>query len=125
GAGRRAASMDLRPGCGAPQWARPTACRGGDVKDVAAHVLGAHIGRLSRSRDGYPSPPPRDGEASPAFLDRINGEWVHAARRISPRLLIEQLSAVGNQVAEFWSAVDADALGEAVSWAWSAPAPGW
>ena len=122
---QQAAFIDLLHGFGAAQWARPTACPGWDVKDVAAHVLGDHIGRLSRSRDGYPSPPPRDGEALPAFLDRINGEWVHAARRISPRLLIEQLSAVGHQVAEFWSAVDPDALGEAVSWAGPEPAPAW
>jgi len=54
-------------------------------------VLGDHIGRLSRHRDGYPPPPLRDGEALPAFLDRFNGEWVTAARRISPRLLIDLL----------------------------------
>jgi uncharacterized protein (TIGR03083 family) len=87
---QQAAFIDLLHGFGPAEWTRPTACPGWDVKDVAAHVLGDHIGRLSRSRDGHPSPPPRDGEALPAFLDRINGEWVHAARRISPQLLTEQ-----------------------------------
>jgi hypothetical protein len=88
-------------------------------------VLGDHIGRLSRHRDGYPSPPPRDGEALPVFLDRFNDEWVTAARRISPPLLIELLSSTGSQVAEFWQTVDLDALGEAVSWAGPGPAPVW
>jgi len=50
---------------------------------------------------------------------------VTAARRISPRLLIDLLSITGNQVAQFWQAVDLGALGEAVSWAGPGPAPVW
>ena len=107
------------------EWTQPTICPGWSVKDVAAHILGDHIGRLSRHRDDYPSPQPRDGEAFPAFLDRINDEWVIAARRISPRLLIEQLTIIGNQVVEFWQTVDPDALGARVSWAGPGPAPVW
>jgi uncharacterized protein (TIGR03083 family) len=122
---QQAAFTGLLSGLGPAQWARATICPGWDVKDVAAHVLGDHIGRLSRHRDGYAAVRPRDGEAFPALIDRINGEWVAAARRISPRLLIEQLQATGDQVAEFWQAVDLDALGEAVSWAGPAPAPTW
>jgi hypothetical protein len=95
------------------------------VKDIAAHVLGDHLGRLSRHRDDYPPPPPHDDEDLPALLDRINDEWVHAARRISPRVLIEQLSNAGNQITEFWSTVDLTALGERVSWAGPEPAPVW
>lgn len=107
------------------QWERSTICPGWDVKDIAAHVLGDHIGRLSRHRDGYAPPRPRVGETLPVFLDRFNGEWVTAARRISPRQLIDQLQVVGDQVAEFWQDVDPDALGEAVSWAGPGPAPAW
>jgi hypothetical protein len=72
-------------------------CLGWDVKDVAAHVLGDHVRWLSRHRDGYPPPHPRGGEAFPAFLDRVNDEWVTATRRISPRLLVEQLSVIRDQ----------------------------
>jgi uncharacterized protein (TIGR03083 family) len=122
---QQAAFTGLLRGLSPAQWAHPTICPGWDVKDVAAHVLGDHIGRLSRHRDGYAAPQPRDGEVLPAFLDRINGEWAAAARRISPRLLIEQLQDTGDQVAEFWQAVDPDALGEAVSWASPGPAPVW
>ena len=107
------------------QWAQPTACPGWDVKDVAAHVLADYVGRLARSRDGCRPPGPGDGESLPAFLDRLNDEWVRAARRISPRLLIEQLSVTGNQVAAYWQATEPDALGEAVSWADPGPAPAW
>ncbi|MDQ2873836.1 MAG: maleylpyruvate isomerase family mycothiol-dependent enzyme [Actinomycetota bacterium] len=122
---QQAAFTGLLRGLGPAQWARPTICPGWDVKDVAAHVLGDHIGRLSRHRDGHPPPRPRGDETLPAFLDRFNDEWVAAARRISPRLLIEQLQATGDQVAEFWQAADPDALGEAVSWAGPGPAPVW
>ena len=122
---QQAAFIDLLRGFGPGQWARPTVCPGWDVKDVAAHVLGDHLGRLSRHRDGYTAQGPRDGEDLPAFLDRFNGEWVTATRRLSPGLLIEQLTVAGNQIAEFWQTVDMDALGEAVSWAGSGPAPAW
>jgi uncharacterized protein (TIGR03083 family) len=122
---QQTAFTELLVGLGPDLWARPTICPGWDVKDVAAHVLGDHIGRLARHRDGHPSPGPRGNETLPAFLDRFNGEWVTAARRLSSRLLIDQLRATGDQVAEFWQTVDPGALGEAVSWAGPGPAPVW
>jgi uncharacterized protein (TIGR03083 family) len=122
---QQAAFTGLLRGFGPGQWGQPTICPGWDVKDVAAHVLGDHVGRLSRHRDGYAGHRPRDGEALPAFLDRINDEWVTAARRLSPRLLVDQLTLLGNQIAEFWQAVDLNVVGEPVSWAGPAPAPAW
>ncbi|MGK5550332.1 maleylpyruvate isomerase family mycothiol-dependent enzyme [Actinomadura kijaniata] len=107
------------------EWAKPTICPGWSVKDVAAHVLGDHIGRLSIHRDGFHVLHPRDDEAFPAFLDRINDEWVTAARRISPPMLIELLSAIGTQIVEFWQTVDLDALGGTVRWAGPGPHPYW
>jgi uncharacterized protein (TIGR03083 family) len=124
-AGQQAAFIALLRGLRPGQWAQPTVCPGWDVKDIAAHVLGDHVGRLSRHRDGYAPLHPRDGEPFPAFLDRINAEWVTAARRLSPRLLIGQLSVAADQIAEFWSVADPDALGEPVSWAGPGPAPAW
>lgn len=122
---QQAAFTEMLRGLDPAQWTLPTVCPGWDVKDVAAHVLGDHIGRLSRHRDGYSALQPRDGEAFPAFLDRINGEWVAAARRLSPLLLIEQLQATGAEVAQFWQTVDPAALGEPVSWAGQERAPVW
>jgi hypothetical protein len=69
---------------------------------VAAHVLGDNVARLSIYRDGFQPLHPREGEHFPAFLYRINEEWVTAARRISPALLIELLSSTGDQVIELW-----------------------
>jgi len=58
---QQAAFIDLLRHLDTEQWAQPTICPGWDVKDIAAHVLGDHIGRLSRHRDGYPPPPPSRG----------------------------------------------------------------
>lgn len=122
---QQAAFAGLLGGLSPAQWARPTACPGWDVKDVAAHVLGDHVGRLSRHRDGYLPPRLPGGEALPASLDRFNGEWVAAARRISPPLLVDLLQATGDQVAQLWQSVDPGSLSEAVSWAGPGPAPAW
>ncbi|MFI7639562.1 maleylpyruvate isomerase family mycothiol-dependent enzyme [Nonomuraea sp. NPDC049400] len=122
---QQAAFIDLLRRLDNGEWARPTICPGWSVKDVAAHVLGDHIGRLSMHRDGYHVLHPQDGEAFPGFLDRINDEWVTAARRISPPMLIELLSAMGNQIVEFWQTVDLDTLGGPVRWAGPEPVPYW
>jgi uncharacterized protein (TIGR03083 family) len=124
-AGQEAGWIALLRQLDATDWERPTVCPGWSVKDVAAHVLGDHLGRLSRHRDGWLGLHPRDDEALPAFLDRINDEWVTAARRISPPLLIELLSLTGERIVRFWQAVDLDAIGEPVSWAGPEPAPVW
>jgi hypothetical protein len=66
-------------------WRRATVCPGWDVADLVAHLVGDDLGRLSRTHDGAAGPPRRPGEDLPAYLDRINEEWVVAFRRLSPR----------------------------------------
>jgi uncharacterized protein (TIGR03083 family) len=122
---QQAAFVDLLRGLTGDEWARPTVCPGWDVRDIAAHVLGDHVGRLSIHRDGHHVLHPRDAEPFTAFLDRINEEWVTAARRLSPPLLIELLSTAGGQIARFWWTVDLDALGASVRWAGPGPHPYW
>ena len=109
----------------AADWQQPTACAPWLVRDVVAHILGDDLARLSRSRDGYPSPGPAAGETLPVFLHRHNQQWVDAAGRISTVLLRDLLEAVTPQVLAFWRDADLDALGEAVSWASPGPAPVW
>jgi hypothetical protein len=66
------------------------------VQDIAAHVLGDHVGRLSAQRDGHKVLNPVYGESFPAFIARINDEWVSAARRISPKLLTDLSAFAGD-----------------------------
>jgi uncharacterized protein (TIGR03083 family) len=121
----RGALVDLLERLDAPQWHAATACPGWTVKDIAAHVLGDDVGRLARTRDGYAGVGPHDGEDLAVFLDMINDEWVVAARRMSPQLLVSCLRWTGPQVAAMWRQLAFDDLGEPVSWAGPEPAPVW
>jgi uncharacterized protein (TIGR03083 family) len=124
-ADQQTAFIDLLRRLDEDEWTRPTVCPGWNVKDVAAHVLGDHVGRLSMHRDGYFGMSPRDGEAFPAYLDRINEEWVDAARRLSPRMLIGLLSAAGDEIVAFWQTVDLQSLDGQVRWAGPERHPLW
>jgi uncharacterized protein (TIGR03083 family) len=91
-------------------WDRPTVCPAWSVRDIAAHLLDTAFRRLAVGRDGYSPPPP----ASPIsdygglvrFLNRLNADWVEAARRLSPRLLTDLLEWVEPQLAEHFAAID-------------------
>jgi hypothetical protein len=93
-------------GFGPEQWTAP-------VRDLAAHILGRKLVRLSRDRDGH-----RVEESS-------DEEWVLACRRLSPEVLFAMHVDVSTQIVDVWSRADADELGEPVPWAGTAPAPNW
>lgn len=78
-------------------WQRPTLARQWTVKDVAAHLLDGNLRTLSMLRDGYSGEAPDafDYAGIVAFLNRLNGEWVRAARRLSPAVLVELLAQSG------------------------------
>lgn len=99
--------------------------RGWTVADAIAHLLGDDLGRLARSRDGHHAPGPLGDESFEEYIDRLNDEWVVAARRLSPRLLVELLAHTGKQVRALWAGHDLDEPSEAVSWAGVDAAPLW
>ncbi|GAA3752658.1 uncharacterized protein (TIGR03083 family) [Spinactinospora alkalitolerans] len=117
--------LALLDGLSAEQWRAPTACAGWSVRDLAPHILGDHLGRLSGGRDGHARSAPREGEAFNAFIHRVNDEWVPAAARISPRLLVEMLTDAAARIAAYWESVDLHATGLPVSWAGPEAAPMW
>lgn len=103
-------------------WARPTACPDWSVKDIVAHLLDGNIRRLSFRRDGLPRLSPDFAIATNAdlikFLNQLNAEWVRAAKRISPALLIEFLELTDRQLYDFFKTLPLDqpaAIG--VGWA--------
>jgi uncharacterized protein (TIGR03083 family) len=107
-------------------WRRATVCPGWDVADLVAHLVGDDLGRLSRTHDGAAGPPRRPGEDLPAYLDRINEEWVVAFRRLSPAVLVSLLGAGGGEVLALWDdAIERDDLVGAVSWAGLEVGVGW
>lgn len=121
--------MALLGGLAPEDWRRPTVCREWTVADIAAHLLDGDIRKLSLVRDGHLVPPDRpiesDGDLV-AFLNELNRSWVRAARRISPRLLVELLEFTGPRVAEFLAGLDPEAPALfPVSWAGDSVSPNW
>jgi uncharacterized protein (TIGR03083 family) len=91
-------------------WYKPTVAGSWLVRDIAAHLLDSDIRRLSFQRDQAPMVPPDKPIASYAdlvgFLNQLNADWVKAAKRISPPLLIEFLYITGAEVAKLFKLLD-------------------
>jgi len=122
--------LSLLRGLQGDDWSRPTAARAWCVKDIVSHLLDGDIRRLSVQRDHTALPKPERplqtyGELV-AFLNQLNAEWVKAAQRISPPLLIEFLAVTGSQVAHLFQSLDpqAPALWP-VAWAGDEMSPNW
>jgi uncharacterized protein (TIGR03083 family) len=130
--GERSVLLALLTGLTDEQWGRPTACAGWSVHDVALHLLGGDLANLSRRRDGFAASltggQPADlGEWATLvrYLNQWNEAWVAAARRLSPRLLIDLLRLSGDQLHAYYASLDLNATGGAVGWAGPEPAPVW
>ena len=110
-------------------WERPTICPGWTVKEVAAHLLDTNIRNLSMRRDGYFGEKPAGADSYESlvrFLDRLNAEWVKAARRISPRVLIDWLEMTSREACEFYASLDPLARAPfPVAWAGQAESLNW
>jgi uncharacterized protein (TIGR03083 family) len=119
--------LTLLAGLGDGDWSRPTAAPGWSVKDVAAHLLGGDIAILAGKRDGFrlSSAAIHGHDQLIELVNRLNGEWVLAARRMSPRLLCEFLAFSGPEVETCFASLDPMANGRPVSWAGPDSAPVW
>lgn len=120
----------LLEGLAAGDWNRHTKARKWTVKDVAAHLLDGDIRRLSFQRDGQAPPAPvrpiSDCGSLVDHLNALNATWTAAARRMSPRVILELLGFTGPQVCDFLASLDPH--GEAifaVAWAGQDISPNW
>jgi hypothetical protein len=80
-------------------WNKPTIATMWSVKDIAAHLLDTNVRALS-SRDNYrlqPNVEIKSYQDLVDYLNKLNAEWVVAARRLSPQLLIELLEITGKK----------------------------
>jgi uncharacterized protein (TIGR03083 family) len=115
----------LKPG----DWHRPTACALWSVKDIAAHLLDGNVRRLSFGRDGLTATPdaPISSHADlVGYLNRLNAEWTAAARRLSPRVLIELLDFTSGPVHAFFRSLDPHAPALfSVAWAGEEASQNW
>src|SRR5512143_3368007 len=121
--------MVLLTGLTPEEWERPTLAREWKVRDVAAHLLDTQLRKLSAQRDGHRLATERPiagwGDLV-ALLNELNATWVSAARRLSPRVLVELLAVSGPSVAAFVAAQDPHAEAHfAVAWAGERRSENW
>lgn len=111
-------------------WDRPTVAGAWVVRDVVAHLLDTTLRRLAFHRDGMPPPPPTRAIASERefveFINELNGQWVMATKRLSPRLLTDLFERASQEAADWFESLplDAPALFP-VSWAGEEASAGW
>jgi uncharacterized protein (TIGR03083 family) len=113
---------EVEPG----RWRGPTVCPGWNVHDIGLHLLGNDVSRLSSRRDRWSHLlPGSEFRALVAEINERNAAWVSAARRISPRLLVELLTVTGDRLAEHYRELDPLAEGVPVAWTGDGPSPNW
>ncbi len=120
--------LSLLRSLGPEEWAAPTVCGSWSVKDVAAHLLGGNLGRLWSHHDTASQPPAPGPTYNQllATINRSNDEWVMAARRISPEILIEFLDLTDRRLYEHFKNLPDDAPARAaVAWAGEQRSPNW
>jgi uncharacterized protein (TIGR03083 family) len=122
----RAELLGLLRGLTREHWALPTVCPGWSVRDIALHLLGDDLGRLSRTRDHFRGQTePGADESIVDLVNRLNELWVAATRRLSPGVLCDLLSVSGEWTLAYFVTLDLDTVGGPVSWAGPEPAPVW
>lgn len=112
------------------EWEMPTVAVPWTVRDMVAHLLDTDIRRLSYGRDHLvrdTSPlAPTTYEELVVFLNRLNADWVTAARRISPPTLMAFLDIVAPQTHTFLQSLDPYATaGVSVAWAGEEQSQNW
>lgn len=121
--------MTLLGGLEPADWQRPTACALWSVKDITAHLLDTALRRLSYARDGLNPVSDSEIESSGslvAYLNRLNAEWVAAARRLSPRVLLDLLDLTEPQLHAYFKSLDPHAPAAfGVAWAGEDASPNW
>ncbi len=90
-------------------WQRQTIARKWTVKDVAAHLLDGNLRTLSFIRDQYFGEKPENVETYQdlvTYLNTLNAEWTTAAKRLSPRVIVDLLEATGKEYIETLQSLD-------------------
>lgn len=80
-------------------WNKPTIAPLWTVKDIAAHLLDTNLRALS-SRDNYrikPNAEIKSYKDLVDYLNKLNGDWIIATKRLSPQVLTELLEITGKK----------------------------
>lgn len=114
------ALVDLLESLGDQEWLKPTIHKDRSVKDLAAHLLDGSLRRLAVQRDGFvgEKPPGTSFPELVAFIQRLNREWIVAARRLSPQMLVRMIREADEELLALLASKDpASPAPFAVAWA--------
>lgn len=90
--------LQLLDSLSAAEWSAPTVFPGWTVHDLAGHILSDYMRRLSGGRDGFAGAKSANDETLPAYLARVNDEFVRAMRQVSPELIVQLLTVLGPEL---------------------------
>ena len=124
----RSRLLEVLENLGVTDWSRPTPCPGWSVLGLGSHLVGDDLSFLAWQRDdhrGTPAPSGLDEHSFIAWLDDLQIEWVHAARRLSPKLVVELLAWLDDQVAATVANQNPSVVTANVPWASTTPVPVW
>nr|WP_294989836.1 maleylpyruvate isomerase N-terminal domain-containing protein [uncultured Sediminibacterium sp.] len=110
-------------------WKKQTIVPKWKVEDVVLHLLDGNIRILSIQRDGYFGDPPgriNSYDDLLAYLNQLNADWIRAAKRMSPKLVIELLKQTNKEIVDYLTTIDlfAPAL-FSVAWAGEETSANW
>jgi len=121
--------MSVLHGLDAEDWNRPTACALWSVQDIVAHLLDSCLRRLSFGRDGLKPSPDRTIASYAdlvAYLNHLNAEWIAAARRLSPQVLMDLMDVAAPQLHQYLGSLDPNAVATfGVAWAGEETSSNW
>jgi hypothetical protein len=110
-------------------WKKQTVAKQWLVKDAAAHLLDGNFRRIALHRDGWSVSPDTVIDSFDdlvGYLNTMNADWVEAARRLSPAILIELLASTNEVVYKEFSKLDSFALAAyPISWAGETSSYNW
>ncbi len=100
--------LDLCATLSSEDWAKPTVHSDRNVKDLVAHLLDGSLRRLAIQRDGHflQAPEMRSFEDMVAFVQQLNREWIIAAKRLSPRVIVDLMMRADEEVAALFSSLE-------------------
>lgn len=110
-------------------WKKQTIAPKWKVEDVVLHLLDGNIRILSIHRDGYFGVPPgtiNSYDDILAYLNQLNADWIKAAKRMSPKLVIDLFKQTNKEIADYLTTIDpyAPAL-FSVAWAGEERSANW
>ncbi|HRI72625.1 MAG TPA: maleylpyruvate isomerase N-terminal domain-containing protein [Polyangium sp.] len=103
-----AETLDLCAKLSPDDWDKPTVHADRNVKDLVAHLLDGSLRRLAIQRDGHflQAPDMRSFSDMVGFVQQLNREWIVAAKRLSPRVIMDLMMRADEEVAALFSSLE-------------------